>query len=167
MCITNFKSSVSYQRQRTVFYISIAKGEYYTRASQRSVRTIIRINILRLCLSTSCKSSRPKGWDWHHHKSMFINKSVETLHLFTQECTYLAVFLAPKKNTCRKEQVREYYTEHGCRSRKPLKVAKCVGGCGFMCCHARKSKRRKVSSRQKYSFLKIIVTFRLHYALFG
>ncbi|KAK5650601.1 hypothetical protein RI129_001630 [Pyrocoelia pectoralis] len=46
--------------------------------------------------------------------------------------------------TCRKEQVREYYSEHGCRSRKPLKMAKCIGGCGTMCCHARKSKRRKV-----------------------
>ncbi|XP_044761179.1 protein slit isoform X1 [Coccinella septempunctata] len=46
--------------------------------------------------------------------------------------------------TCRKEQVREYYSENGCRSRKPLKMAKCVGGCGSSCCHARKSKRRKV-----------------------
>ncbi|XP_057665439.1 protein slit isoform X2 [Diorhabda carinulata] len=46
--------------------------------------------------------------------------------------------------TCRKEQVREHYTEHGCRSRKPLKMAKCVGSCGTSCCHARKSKRRKV-----------------------
>nr|XP_022908749.1 protein slit [Onthophagus taurus] len=46
--------------------------------------------------------------------------------------------------TCRKEQVREYYSENGCRSRKPLKMAKCVGGCGVSCCHARKSKRRKV-----------------------
>ncbi|XP_049820372.1 protein slit isoform X3 [Aethina tumida] len=45
--------------------------------------------------------------------------------------------------TCRKEQVREYYSENGCRSRKPLKMAKCVGGCGS-CCQARKSKRRKV-----------------------
>ncbi|KAK9745235.1 Leucine rich repeat [Popillia japonica] len=46
--------------------------------------------------------------------------------------------------TCRKEQVREYYSENTCRSRKPLKMAKCVGGCGTSCCHARKSKRRKV-----------------------
>lgn len=52
---------------------------------------------------------------------------------------YIAI-LAP---TCRKEQVREYYSENGCRSRKPLKMAKCVGGCGS-CCQARKSKRRKV-----------------------
>ncbi|XP_025828902.1 protein slit isoform X2 [Agrilus planipennis] len=49
-----------------------------------------------------------------------------------------------ESSTCRKEQVREYYSEHGCRSRKPLKMAKCIGGCGSMCCHARKSKRRKV-----------------------
>ncbi|KAJ8920493.1 hypothetical protein NQ315_005362, partial [Exocentrus adspersus] len=46
--------------------------------------------------------------------------------------------------TCRKEQIREFYSENGCRSRKPLKIAKCVGGCGSNCCHARKSKRRKV-----------------------
>ncbi|KAJ8952957.1 hypothetical protein NQ318_006574 [Aromia moschata] len=46
--------------------------------------------------------------------------------------------------TCKKEQVREYYSENGCRSRKPLKMAKCIGGCGSSCCHARKSKRRKV-----------------------
>lgn len=51
--------------------------------------------------------------------------------------------------TCRKEQVREHYAEKGCRSRKPLKMAKCVGGCAppgssSTCCTARKSKRRKV-----------------------
>ncbi|XP_017781049.1 PREDICTED: protein slit [Nicrophorus vespilloides] len=46
--------------------------------------------------------------------------------------------------TCRKAQVREYYTENGCRSRKPLKMAKCVGGCGSTCCNPRNSKRRKV-----------------------
>lgn len=46
--------------------------------------------------------------------------------------------------TCKKEQVREYYSENGCRSRKPLKIAKCIGTCGSSCCHARKSKRRKV-----------------------
>lgn len=51
------------------------------------------------------------------------------------------MILAP---TCRKEQVREYYSENGCRSRKPLKMAKCIGSCGSSCCHARKSKRRKV-----------------------
>ncbi|XP_030754149.1 protein slit-like, partial [Sitophilus oryzae] len=44
----------------------------------------------------------------------------------------------------KKEQVREYYSENGCRSRKPLKIAKCIGTCGSSCCHARKSKRRKV-----------------------
>ncbi|XP_050293925.1 protein slit isoform X3 [Anthonomus grandis grandis] len=46
--------------------------------------------------------------------------------------------------TCKKEQVREFYSENGCRSRKALKVAKCIGSCGSSCCHARKSKRRKV-----------------------
>ncbi|CAH1374282.1 unnamed protein product [Tenebrio molitor] len=46
--------------------------------------------------------------------------------------------------TCRKEQKREYYSENDCRSRKPLKIAKCTGSCASSCCHARKSKRRKV-----------------------
>ncbi|XP_044259557.1 protein slit isoform X2 [Tribolium madens] len=46
--------------------------------------------------------------------------------------------------TCRKEQKREYYTENDCRSRKPLKMANCTGSCANSCCHARKSKRRKV-----------------------
>lgn len=49
--------------------------------------------------------------------------------------------LAP---TCRKEQTREYYSENGCRSRKPVKMAKCEGSCGSSCCRARKTKRRKV-----------------------
>lgn len=46
--------------------------------------------------------------------------------------------------TCRKEQTREYYSENGCRSRKPVKMAKCEGSCGSSCCRARKTKRRKV-----------------------
>lgn len=46
--------------------------------------------------------------------------------------------------TCRKEQTREYYSENGCRSRKPVKMAKCEGTCGATCCRPRKSKRRKV-----------------------
>lgn len=46
--------------------------------------------------------------------------------------------------SCRKEQTREYYSENGCRSRKPVKLAKCEGNCGFSCCRARKTKRRKV-----------------------
>ncbi|XP_025196872.1 protein slit [Melanaphis sacchari] len=46
--------------------------------------------------------------------------------------------------TCKKVQVREYYTENNCRSRKPLKMAKCEGGCGTSCCRARKTKKRKV-----------------------
>lgn len=47
-------------------------------------------------------------------------------------------------STCRKEQVREYYTENDCRSRQPLKYAKCVGGCGNQCCAAKIVRRRKV-----------------------
>ncbi|XP_055314702.1 protein slit isoform X2 [Sitodiplosis mosellana] len=47
-------------------------------------------------------------------------------------------------STCRKEQVREYYTENNCRSRQPLKYAKCVGGCGNQCCTANITRRRKV-----------------------
>ncbi|XP_039283306.1 protein slit [Nilaparvata lugens] len=46
--------------------------------------------------------------------------------------------------SCRKEQTREYYSENGCRSRKPVKMAKCEGSCGATCCRPRKSKRRKV-----------------------
>nr|CAD7195455.1 unnamed protein product [Timema douglasi] len=46
--------------------------------------------------------------------------------------------------SCRKEQTREYYSENGCRSRKPVKMAKCDGSCGSNCCRARKTKRRKV-----------------------
>ncbi|CAO1438147.1 unnamed protein product, partial [Diamesa tonsa] len=46
--------------------------------------------------------------------------------------------------TCRKEQVHEYYTENDCRSRRPLKIAKCVGGCGQQCCTAKVVKSRKV-----------------------
>ncbi|XP_059622611.1 protein slit [Phlebotomus argentipes] len=47
-------------------------------------------------------------------------------------------------STCRKEQVLEYYTENDCRSRQPLKYAKCVGGCGNQCCAAKIVRRRKV-----------------------
>uniref|UniRef100_A0A8W7PTQ5 Protein slit n=1 Tax=Anopheles coluzzii TaxID=1518534 RepID=A0A8W7PTQ5_ANOCL len=57
-------------------------------------------------------------------------------------------------STCRKEQVREYYTENDCRSRQPLKYAKCVGGCGNQCCAAKVVRRRKVrmvcSNNTKY-----------------
>lgn len=57
-------------------------------------------------------------------------------------------------STCRKEQVREYYTENDCRSRQPLKYAKCVGGCGNQCCAAKVVRRRKVrmvcSNNAKY-----------------
>lgn len=46
--------------------------------------------------------------------------------------------------TCRKEHTREYYSENGCRSRRPVKLAKCWGSCGNSCCLPRKTKRRKV-----------------------
>uniref|UniRef100_A0A1A9ZRB4 Protein slit n=1 Tax=Glossina pallidipes TaxID=7398 RepID=A0A1A9ZRB4_GLOPL len=51
-------------------------------------------------------------------------------------------------STCRKEQVREYYTENDCRSRQPLKYAKCVGGCGNQCCAAKIVRRRKPSNNE-------------------
>jgi slit 2 len=63
--------------------------------------------------------------------------------------------------SCRKEQSRDYYVENGCRSRKPLKLARCEGACPSAavtatpvgaapgaapggCCRVRKSKRRRV-----------------------
>ncbi|XP_046430500.1 protein slit isoform X1 [Neodiprion pinetum] len=49
-----------------------------------------------------------------------------------------------KAPTCRKEHTREYYSENGCRSRRPVKLAKCWGSCGNSCCRPRKTKRRKV-----------------------
>ncbi|XP_032672289.1 protein slit isoform X1 [Odontomachus brunneus] len=49
-----------------------------------------------------------------------------------------------KPATCRKEHIREYYSENGCRSRRPVKLAKCWGSCGSSCCLPRKTKRRKV-----------------------
>ena len=49
-----------------------------------------------------------------------------------------------KAPTCRKEHIREFYTANGCRSRKPVKLAKCWGSCGNSCCMPRKTKRRKV-----------------------
>ena len=47
---------------------------------------------------------------------------------------------------CHKKQTREYYSENGCRSRKPIRMARCDGLCahGAACCKARKTKRRKV-----------------------
>jgi len=45
---------------------------------------------------------------------------------------------------CRKQHIREYYSENGCRSRRPVKLAKCWGSCGNSCCLPRKTKRRKV-----------------------
>lgn len=52
--------------------------------------------------------------------------------------------LAQTAPTCRKQQVKEYYTENDCRSRQPVKYAKCVGGCGNQCCGAKVTRRRKV-----------------------
>ncbi|XP_058798231.1 protein slit isoform X2 [Phymastichus coffea] len=49
-----------------------------------------------------------------------------------------------KAPTCRKEHIREYYTANGCRSRRPVKLAKCWGSCGNSCCLPRKTKRRKI-----------------------
>lgn len=51
-------------------------------------------------------------------------------------------------STCRKEQIREYYTENDCRSRQPLKYARCVGGCGNQCCSAKVVRRRKVCAKK-------------------
>ncbi|XP_015606545.1 protein slit isoform X1 [Cephus cinctus] len=49
-----------------------------------------------------------------------------------------------KAPSCRKEHTREFYTENGCRSRRPVKLAKCWGSCANSCCLPRKTKRRKV-----------------------
>lgn len=70
--------------------------------------------------------------------------------------TFINLFLLffSVSSTCRKEQVREYYTENDCRSRQPLKYAKCVGGCGNQCCAPKVVRRRKVrmvcSNNAKY-----------------
>lgn len=47
---------------------------------------------------------------------------------------------------CHKKQTREYFSENGCRSRKPIRMARCDGVCphGGACCRPRKTKRRKV-----------------------
>ncbi|GAB6025016.1 hypothetical protein CHUAL_010127 [Chamberlinius hualienensis] len=46
--------------------------------------------------------------------------------------------------TCQKQQWRDYYEENGCRSRKKIKKANCVGSCGSNCCQPRKTKKRKI-----------------------
>ncbi|XP_063707952.1 protein slit [Culicoides brevitarsis] len=45
---------------------------------------------------------------------------------------------------CKKQQIKEFYTERDCRSRQILKYAKCVGGCGDRCCGSKLEKKRKV-----------------------
>ena len=50
-------------------------------------------------------------------------------------------FAAP---TCRKEQYRDYYMEHGCRSTKPVRNSVCSGNCGTDCCRPRRSKKRRL-----------------------
>lgn len=49
---------------------------------------------------------------------------------------------------CHKKQTREYFSENGCRSRKPIRMAQCDGVCphGGSCCRPRKTKRRKVTN---------------------
>ncbi|KZS07806.1 SLIT protein [Daphnia magna] len=46
--------------------------------------------------------------------------------------------------TCRKEQYRDYYMEHGCRSTKPVRNSVCSGNCGSDCCRPRRSKKRRL-----------------------
>ena len=46
--------------------------------------------------------------------------------------------------TCRKEQYRDYFMEHGCRSTKPVRNSVCSGNCGSDCCRPRRSKKRRL-----------------------
>ena len=50
----------------------------------------------------------------------------------------------PTAPTCRKEQYRDYYMEHGCRSTKPVRNSVCSGNCGSDCCRPRRSKKRRL-----------------------
>ena len=63
------------------------------------------------------------------------------LRLTNNQCTFAAVSAGP---SCRKEQFTEYYVEHSCRSRKPIKNAICSGTCSQDCCKPRRTKLRKV-----------------------
>lgn len=72
----------------------------------------------------------------------FIFHAFSSVHSFDEFIRFLPI--SAVTSTCRKEQVREYYTENDCRSRQPLKYAKCVGGCGNQCCSATITRRRKV-----------------------
>ena len=40
--------------------------------------------------------------------------------------------------------MREYHEEDGCRSKKKLKTAECVGSCGDQCCTAVKTRQRSI-----------------------
>ncbi|CAM6031656.1 unnamed protein product, partial [Sphagnum compactum] len=57
-------------------------------------------------------------------------------------------------NSCKKEQIREFYVEGSCKSRQLLKYAKCAGQCGDLCCTMKVGKKRKVrmvcSDKTKY-----------------
>lgn len=87
-----------------------------------------------VCVSViSLANPCPAWWWWPCQRWLFTN------------CIFTSYFIAAAA-TCRKEQVREYYTENDCRSRQPLKYAKCVGGCGNQCCAAKIVRRRKVSN---------------------
>lgn len=53
-----------------------------------------------------------------------------------------------EEGSCRKESTRELITEGSCRSRRPLRMAKCkqTSACGHkMCCTPKNTKRRKVN----------------------
>ncbi|XP_065344323.1 protein slit [Cloeon dipterum] len=76
-----------------------------------------------------------KGW-----KGQFCEIPASVMPVTMQSAT-----VAPMGGACRKEQSLDYYVENGCRSRKPLRLARCEGGgCDGGCCRPRKSKRRKV-----------------------
>ncbi|XP_045457029.1 protein slit [Melitaea cinxia] len=59
---------------------------------------------------------------------------------------------APSTGACRKEATREFITEGSCRSRRPVRGARCTtkgpggaGACGrALCCAPRKTKKRKI-----------------------
>lgn len=64
--------------------------------------------------------------------------------------------------TCQKQQWKDYYEENGCRSKKKIKRAQCVGSCGVNCCQPRKTKKRKVRAicNDGTSFMKDVEVIR-------